>query len=84
MNVDAKLIGDSIGGTWVEGLRNGNGIINSTVDAFKNMISVVAETIVKQTIQLGVEKLFAMFADDKVEKANVFKNSFLEMKKKKN
>ena len=68
MNVDAKLIGDSIGGTWVEGLRNGNGIINSTVDAFKNMINVVAETIVKQTIQLGVEKLFAMFADDKVEK----------------
>jgi len=68
MNVDAKLIGDSIGTTWVEGLRNGNGIINSTVDAFKNMINVVAETIVKQTIQLGVEKLFAMFADDKVEK----------------
>tara|TARA_R110002126_G_scaffold108262_5_gene244198 strand:- start:8425 stop:10542 length:2118 start_codon:yes stop_codon:yes gene_type:complete len=67
MNVDAKLIGDSIGTTWVEGLRNGNGIINSTVDAFKNMINVVAETIVKQTIQLGVEKLFAMFADDKVE-----------------
>jgi hypothetical protein len=32
------------------------------------MINVVAETIVKQTIQLGVEKLFAMFADDKVEK----------------
>ena len=56
--IEAKLISDTISTTFLEGLRQGNSLLETTKNLFKNVLQTIAETIIKKTIEVGIEKLF--------------------------
>jgi len=64
--IEAKLISDTISTTFLEGLRQGNSLLETTKNIFKNILNTIAETIIKKTIEAGIEKLFESFGNKKL------------------
>jgi hypothetical protein len=64
--IEAKLISDTISTTFLEGLRQGNSLLETTKNIFKNILNTIAETIIKKTIEAGIERLFESFGTKKL------------------
>lgn len=68
VGIESKKIGDIVGTTWVNGIREGNSLLENTKNSFKNVALSIAETLVKKSSELLIEQLFLKFADQKIIK----------------
>ena len=68
VGIESKAIGSSIADTWVNGLKAGNSLLQITKDSFKNVLQMVAEQMLRKTIEYGVELLFVALLGNKVDK----------------
>ena len=68
VGIESQAIAGTIGDTWVNGLREGNSLLQITKDSFKNVLQMIAETILRKTIEYGVELLFQALLGKKVDK----------------
>ena len=68
IGIESQAIATTIGDTWVNGLREGNSLLQITKDSFKNVLQMIAETILRKTIEYGVELLFQALLGKKVDK----------------
>ena len=68
VGIESQAIGSTIADTWVNGLKQGNSLLQITKDSFKNVLQMVAETMLRKTIEYGVELLFVALLGNKVDK----------------
>ena len=68
VGIESQAIAGTIGDTWVNGLREGNSLLQITKDSFKNVLKMVAETMLRKSIEYGVELLFIALLGNKVDK----------------
>jgi hypothetical protein len=66
VGIDAKGIADSISTTWVNGLREGNSLLEITKNSFKNVLQTIAETMLQKSIEYGVEQIFQALLGNRV------------------
>ena len=64
--IEAKLISDTISTGFLDGLRQGNSLLQITKSLFKNVLNTIAETIIKKTIELQIEKFFEFLGNKKL------------------
>jgi len=64
--IEAQLISNTIGDAWVNGLREGNSLLEITKNMFRSVLQTIAETILRKSIELGIEKLFEHFGKKKI------------------
>jgi hypothetical protein len=58
LNLDSKQIGSTISDTWLSSMRAGDGLMKSILNSAKALLNTIIEQIIRQTIQIGVEKVF--------------------------
>jgi hypothetical protein len=68
IGIDSKSIATTIGDTWVNGIRAGNSLLQITKDSFKNILASIAETMLRKSIEYGVELLFQTLLGKKIDK----------------
>ena len=68
VGIEAQGVADTISTTWIDGLRQGNSLLEITKNSFKNVLKSIAETLLKKSIEYGVELLFQALLGDKVSK----------------
>ncbi len=68
IGIDSKAIGGIIGDTWLEGIKAGNSLLDTTKNAFKNVLISISDTIVKRSAELLVEQLFNSLLDQRIMK----------------
>lgn len=68
VGIDSKKIGGIIGDTWLEGIKQGNSLLDTTKNAFKNVLVSISDTIVKRSAELLVEKIFNSLIDQRIMK----------------
>ena len=68
IGIESKSIATTIGDTWVNGIRAGNSLLQITKDSFKNILATIAETMLRKSIEFGVELLFQALLGKKVDK----------------
>jgi len=68
IGIESKKIGGIIGDTWVNGIKEGNSLLENTKNSFKNVALSIAETMVRRSAELLVEQLFLTIADQKIIK----------------
>ena len=68
VGIESQAIATTIGDTWVNGLREGNSLLEITKDSFKNVLRMLAEQMLRKTIEYGVELLFVTLLGNKVDK----------------
>ena len=68
IGIDSQGIATTIGDTWVNGIRAGNSLLQITKDSFKNILATIAETMLRKSIEYGVELLFQALLGKKVDK----------------
>ncbi len=78
IGVDSKIIGGIIGDTWLQGIKEGNSLLETTKNAFKNVLVSISDTIVKRSAELLVEKLFNTFLDQRIMKQKVLNSATSE------
>ena len=68
VGIEAKGVADTISTTWIDGLRQGNSLLEITKNSFKNVLKSIAETLLKKSIEYGVELLFQSLLGNKLNK----------------
>ena len=68
VGIDSQKIGGIIGDTWLEGIKQGNSLLETTKNAFKNVLISISDTIVKRTAEILVEKIFNSLIDQRIMK----------------
>lgn len=68
VGIESKGVADTISTTWINGLREGNSLLEITKNSFKNVLKSIAETLLKKSIEYGVELLFQALLGDKISK----------------
>ena len=68
IGIDSKEIGGIIGDTWLEGIKQGNTLLDTTKNAFKNVLISISDTMVKRSAELLVEKIFNTLLDQRIMK----------------
>jgi|GEM_PF-2441787 len=68
IGIDSKEIGGIIGDTWLQGIREGNTLLETTQNAFKNVLISISNTIVKRSAELLVERIFNSLIDQRIMK----------------
>jgi len=68
VGIESKSIANTISTTWIDGLRQGNSLLEITKNSFKNVLNSIAETLLKKSIEYGVELLFQTLLGDKISK----------------
>lgn len=68
VGIEAQGVADTISTTWIDGLRQGNSLLEITKNSFKNVLNSIAETLLKKSIEYGVELLFQALLGDKITK----------------
>jgi hypothetical protein len=68
VGIESKSIANTISTTWIDGLRQGNSLLEITKNSFKNVLKSIAETLLKKSIEYGVELLFQALLGDKISK----------------
>jgi hypothetical protein len=78
IGIDSKAIGGIIGDTWLEGIRQGNTLLDTTKNAFKNVLVSISDTIVKRTAEVLVEKIFNSLLDQRIMKQKALNSATSE------
>jgi len=68
VGIESQGVADTISTTWIDGLRQGNSLLEITKNSFKNVLKSIAETLLKKSIEYGVELLFQALLGDKISK----------------
>lgn len=68
VGIESKNIGQTLGQTWVDGIKQGNSFLQITKDSFRNILVSISESMVKKSAELLVEQLFLRYADQKIIK----------------
>lgn len=68
VGIESKNIGQTLGQTWVDGINQGNSLLQITKDSFRNILVSISESMVKKSAELLVEQLFLRYADQKIVK----------------
>lgn len=68
VGIESQGVADTISTTWIDGLRQGNSLLEITKNSFKNVLRSIAETLLKKSIEYGVELLFQALLGDKISK----------------
>ena len=68
VGIDSQKIGGIIGDTWLEGIKEGNSLLETTKNAFKNVLVSISDTIVKRSAELLVERIFNSLIDQRIMK----------------
>ena len=68
VGIESKNIGATLGQTWVDGINQGNSLLQITKDSFRNILVSISESMVKKSAELLVEQLFLRYADQKIIK----------------
>ncbi len=64
--IEAKDISNTISTTWIDGIRQGNSLLENIKNTFKNILQTIAETVIKKGIELQIEKLFEFLGTKKL------------------
>ena len=64
--IEAKLISDTISTGLLNGLRQGNSLLEITKNLFRSVLNTIAETIIKKMIEIQIEKLFEFLGNKKL------------------
>ncbi len=64
--IEAKDISNTISTTWIDGIRQGNSLLENVKNTFKNILQTIAETVIKKGIELQIEKLFEFLGTKKL------------------
>jgi hypothetical protein len=64
--IEAKLISDTISTSWLEGIRQGNSLLEITKNAFRNVLLTISDTLVKKSTELLIEKAFEELGKKKI------------------
>ncbi len=64
--IEAKLISDTISTGLLDGLRQGNSLLEITKNLFRSVLNTIAETIIKKIIEIQIEKLFEFLGNKKL------------------
>ena len=64
--IEAKLISDTISTGLLDGLRQGNSLLQITKNLFRSVLNTIAETIIKKMIEIQIEKLFEFLGNKKL------------------
>jgi hypothetical protein len=64
--IEAKDISNTISTTWIDGIRQGNSLLENVKNTFRNILQTIAETIIKKGIELQIEKLFEFLGTKKL------------------
>ena len=78
IGIDSQAIGGIIGDTWLEGIKAGNSLLDTTKNAFKNVLVSISDTIVKRTAEVLVEKLFNSLLDQRIMKQKALNSATSE------
>jgi hypothetical protein len=68
IGIDSKAIGGIIGDSWIEGIREGNSLLEITKQSFANVLISIANSMVKRSAELLVERLFNTLLDQRIMK----------------
>ena len=68
VGIDSQKIGGIIGDTWLQGIKEGNSLLETTKNAFKNVLVSISDTIVKRSAELLVERIFNSLIDQRIMK----------------
>jgi len=68
IGIDSKEIGGIIGDTWIQGIKEGNSLLETTKNSFKNVLLSITNTMVKRSAELLVERLFNTLLDQRIMK----------------
>ena len=74
--IEAKLLSDTISTTLLNGLREGNSLLEIAKNTFRNIYQTVLDTVISKTIELQIEKLFEVLSEKKVEKQKEITNEY--------
>ena len=66
LGVTSSVIGNTIADQWIEGFRQGDTILQRIQNSAKALLETIVETIIRNTINLGVEKLFEQLGKVKI------------------
>jgi len=64
--IESKMIADTISSSWLEGLRQGNSLLDITKNAFRNVLLSISDTLVKKSSELLIERLFVSLGNKKI------------------
>jgi hypothetical protein len=67
LNLNSKQIGDTISDAWLQGMREGGTLMERLVNLSKSLLNTIIEQITRQTIQIGVEKVFDALSQKRQE-----------------
>mgnify|MGYP001319521256 FL=1 len=68
IGIESKAIAGIISNSWLNGIREGNSLLEITKTAFKNVFVSISDMLVKRSAELLIERLFIQFADQKIIK----------------
>ena len=78
VGIDSQKIGGIIGDTWLEGIKEGNSLLETTKNAFKNVLVSISDTIVKRSAEVLVEKIFNSLIDQRIMKQKTLNSATSE------
>lgn len=78
IGIDSQAIGGIIGDTWLEGIKAGNTLLETTKNAFKNVLLSISDAIVKRTAEVLVERIFNTLLDQRIIKQKVLNRATSE------
>lgn len=67
VGISAKAIGSTISQTWINGIREGNSLLQITKDTFKNVLQTIADTMLQKSIEYGLEQIFQALFSNRLE-----------------
>ena len=69
--IESKMIADTISSSWLEGLRQGNSLLEITKNAFRNVLLSISDTLVKKSSELLIERLFVSLGNKKIAQQKI-------------
>ena len=66
LNITSSLVGNNIADTWIKGLREGASLSNIIRNSFRNLLQTLADTLLRQSINLAVERIFNKLAGERL------------------
>ena len=67
VGISAESIGQSISQTWVNGIREGNSLLEITKNTFKNVLQTIADTLLQKSIEFGLEQIFQALFNNRLQ-----------------
>ena len=74
LGLTSSIIGNTISDQWIEGWKEGATVLERLQNIGKSLLNTVVETIVRNTINLGIEKLFEQLGQKKIDNEKMLNN----------